>query len=79
VSKGPKRVKIAQITFAFHNAEVIAWLRKRGGFIQNEKWKDLKEMNKTITEGLRDEKTNLLDKLQTPCSIFATFETEEGY
>lgn len=22
---------------------------------------------------------SLLDKLQTPCSIFATFQTEEGY
>lgn len=34
-------------------------------------------MNKTITEKIKDK--DILDKLQTPCSCFVTFESEEGY
>lgn len=76
-TQGPKRISIAQITFAFFNAEVIGLLRKRGGFIGTEKWDKLKEVNQEINEIIK--KKEILDKLQTPCSVFATFETEEGY
>ena len=33
-------------------------------------------MDKKIENGIKDQK--ILDGLQTPCSVFATFETEEG-
>ena len=56
-----KRIKIAQITFAFFNGEVINLLRKRGLFIQKEQWKKLNDMNKTITEKIQDK--DILDKL----------------
>lgn len=77
VDKGPKRIKIAQITFAFYNGEVMNWLYTRGSYIQNEKWDKLGEINKTISEGLKNK--DLLDRCQTPCSCFVTFESEEGY
>jgi len=73
-----KPVKIAQITFAFHNAKVINWLKKRGKFIKTEKWEKVDEVNHEISESLKTE-PHLLDQMQKPCSIFATFETEEGY
>ena len=72
-----EEVKIAQITLAFHNEKVINWLRKRGTFIKMEKWDKVDTINDQISEALKD--GVLLDKLQTPCSVFATFESEEGY
>lgn len=52
-------------------------LKKRGTFIKTEKWDKLDEINEKITETIKDADT--LNKLQTPCSVFATFESEEGY
>jgi hypothetical protein len=46
------RIKIAQITLAYHNADVIEWVRTRGSYIQTEKWDKLHEINKEISEGL---------------------------
>ena len=40
-----KRMKIAQITFAFHNHKIIKLLQKRGVFIRTEKWDKLDEIN----------------------------------
>ena len=71
-----KKIKIAQITFAFHNEKIINLLKKRGVFIRTEKWDKLDDINDKIDDSLKDEA--LLNKLQTPCSVFATFETEEG-
>mmetsp|Transcript_5223 Transcript_5223/g.8085 ORF Transcript_5223/g.8085 Transcript_5223/m.8085 type:complete len:884 (-) Transcript_5223:266-2917(-) len=73
-----KPIKIAQITFAYHNATVINWLKKRGTFVKTEKWDKLDDINETIASNLREDK-HLLDQMQRPCSVFATFETEEGY
>lgn len=69
--------KIAQITFAYENKEVINWLKTRGTYVKGEKWEKVADINKKIFEGIQDEK--LLNHMQRPCSIFATFETEEGY
>lgn len=32
------RKKIAQITFAYENGELINWLNTRGKYLQTEKW-----------------------------------------
>jgi len=37
-------VKIAVITFAFNNSEIIHNLRKRALYINNEKWKKLDKL-----------------------------------
>jgi hypothetical protein len=66
------------ITFAFDNAKVINWLRQRGTHIKNENWDGVDKINKDIGEALKKDDT-LLNKLQRPCSIFVTFESEEGY
>ena len=74
-------IKIAQITFAYNNSKIINWLQTRGTYIKTEKWPKVDEINATILKEIKGEgkDKNLLNKLQTPCSVFATFETEEGY
>ena len=74
-------IKIAQITFAYNNAKIINWLQTRGTYVKTEKWPKVDEINATILKEIKGEgkDKNLLNKLQTPCSVFATFESEEGY
>jgi hypothetical protein len=83
--ENPGPIKVAQITFAYNNSRIISWLQKRGTLIKTEKWDKLDELNEQIlTELKSDEKKydkgqkNLVDLCQTPCSVFATFESEEG-
>lgn len=71
-------IKIALVTFAFDNSSLIRWLRHRGKFIRNEDWYGLDSMNLFIQNRLKEDQT-LLDKLQRPCSVFVTFQQEEGY
>lgn len=71
-------VKIAILTFAFDNSKVIKWLRERGTYIKNENWANVHKINERIRQAIKWD-DDLLNKMQTPCSVFATFETEEGY
>ena len=71
-------VKIAIITFAFENSKIINWLKERGLHIKNENWANLEKTNNKINDALKNDQV-LLDNQQKPVSIFATFETEEGY
>lgn len=43
----------------------------------NENWKKLEQINDKIKQKLKTDQ-KFLDKMQRPCSVFATFETEEG-
>ena len=72
-----KPVKIAVITFAFNNSEIIHNLRKRGLMIQKEQWKKMDKLQKKMSDRLANSQ-ELLDKMQTPVSCFMSFETEEG-
>lgn len=65
------------MTFAFYNSEIINLLKQRGSYISSEKWDKLKGINSEINKKIKD--NEILNKLQTPCSCFVTFETEEGY
>lgn len=67
-------VKVALTTFAFRNAEVIHLLTERGQIIKEERWDEMKVIDKKIN----DLKNQDLEKLTTPCSVFMTFENEEG-
>lgn len=71
-------VRIAVLTFAFDNSRVIRWLRLRGTAIKNEDWNKVNSINEEIRQALKWD-DDLLNKMQTPCSVFATMETEEGY
>jgi len=83
------QVKISQITMAFNNAYIVNELSKRGALIKTEKWDKVKEINASILAKLQDranptineegEAEYFLDKQQEPVSVFATFESEEGY
>ena len=43
-------VKIALITFAFNNAEIIENLKLRGRYIKFEKWAKLEKLNRKMTK-----------------------------
>lgn len=70
-------VKIAIITFAFNNSEIIKHLKRRGKMIKNEKWKQMEKLHTKVQNRLANS-NELLDKLQTPVACFMTLETEEG-
>lgn len=71
-----RTIKIAIVTFAFDNAEMIKRLRKRGKAIRKEKWELLDKINNRISDRL--ECQECLDKMQRPVAVFLTMETEEG-
>ena len=74
---GPKEMKVAIVTCAFDNSKIINWLRDRGDAIKDEDWDKLDRINDTIRKNLKRD-SQLLDKLQRPCSLFVTFESEEA-
>lgn len=67
-------IKIAKVTMAFNNAEVINLLRDRGTIIKGEQWDKQTEIEAKIND-IKNEKFH---SLVTPCSVFMTFEREEG-
>ena len=69
-----EHIKVAITTFAFKNELIINLLKERGEIIKNEDWEKMMEIDNRINEI----KTNHLSDLMTPCSVFMTFETEEG-
>ena len=69
-----EHVKIAVTSFAFNNSEIIQLLKERGSVIKSEKWALMEEIDRRINE----HKTEQLAKIMTPCSVFMTFENEEG-
>ena len=59
---------------AFRNAKFIELLRERGETIKKNTWKRQKQ----IEDKINKIKSKECEELMTPCSIFMTFETEEG-
>jgi len=75
VTDGTETIKVAVTTLAFKNAEMIHLLRERGAAIKTEKW----ALQAEIEEKINNMKNEKFQELTTPCSIFMTFENEEGY
>ena len=69
------RIEIAATSFAFENAELITMLKKRGAAITADKFDEMRKIDAQIN----DYKNANLDKCTRPCSVFMTFESEEGY
>ena len=70
-----ERVNIAVTTFAFDNAELINLLRERGAAITADDFNRMREIDAQINT-LKNEKLAIFVR---PCSVFMTFESEEGY
>ena len=68
------RIEIAATSFAFENAELITMLKKRGAAITADKFDEMRKIDAQIN----DYKNANLDKCTRPCSVFMTFENEEG-
>ena len=47
-------VKIAVVTFAFNNSEMISALKKRGGLIRGAKWKKYDKLHTKIVNRLHN-------------------------
>ena len=69
-----QEVKIADIVFAFNNADLINLLKERGGHIVRQKYDKMREVEAKISQ-LKDEKFEALTK---PVDAFITFEEEDG-
>lgn len=72
----PERIRIAMITFAFDNAELINLLRKRGTFVKLEKYDNMRAVNDEINN-LKNDPVKL-EKFYRPVTAFLVFENEEG-
>ena len=70
-------VKVAVTTLAFKNSKIIQLLRKRGSLIQAEEWAKVDAVSDEINKLKNDPKE--FEELTTPCSVFMSFESEEGY
>ncbi len=68
-------VKVADIVFAFDNADLIHLLRERGNAIMNQKFEKMREVEQKISNLKKDN----YDKLTTPVCAFITFEEEDAY
>jgi len=64
-------IRIAHISFAFDNKEIIELLLKRGVIIVDGKFTKLKEINQKIDELIIKDK----EKIERPVACFITFET----
>ena len=69
------RSKVAVTTLAFKNEGIIKLLRQRGQAICKEQWGEMRKIDQKIND-LKDKE---FERLTTPCSVFMTFESEEGY
>jgi hypothetical protein len=68
-------IKIATISFAFDNGEVIKSLVKRGNAIVNKNTEKKEEAEAEIELFKKDK----LDEITKPVKAYITFETQEGY
>jgi hypothetical protein len=67
-------VKIADIVFAFNNTKLIELLRKRGGFIMNQKYDEMRATEAEISQLTKEE----YETFTRPVCAFIIFEEEDG-
>jgi hypothetical protein len=67
-------IKIANITLAFNNPELLKLLINRGSLITEGKFTKVHEYNEKIEKYVKDHK----EELTKPVAAFITFEREEG-
>ena len=68
------KVKVAVVTLAFKNSDIIELLCQRGTAIINANWEEVEKIERKCIEV----KNKHLDRLRDPCHIFITFQNEEG-
>ena len=68
------RCEVAVTTMAFKNGEIIHKLRERGNAIKNSQW----DKQALLEKEINDLKNRKFREFITPCSVFMTFDTEEG-
>jgi len=80
---GKEGGKVADLNFAYHNSWLLDALRYRGEHIKYGHWKELNEMNRSLTAHMNetDPKTGISngEKWCTPKCAFVSIEHEEFY
>ena len=70
LSQDKVEIKIANITFAFDNVDILKLLSKRGYYVTYANYKKITEIENTIN-ALKNAET---DKVSRPVAAFITFE-----
>ena len=70
----PNLVKVAVMTVAFNNADIIDLLKKRGSAIVAQNWDEQRKIEDEIVKV----KNANIPRLTNPCYIFISFQNEEG-
>jgi len=69
-----EHIDIAVTTMAYSNAQLISLLQQRGAAILAENWDSMRTIDGTINT----QKDQNLEEWTRPCSVFITFQNEEG-
>jgi len=72
-SSSSTNAKIADVQFSFRNHRLIEALRKRGGLIASNKFKEVAEEDEKINKLFAD-----FEDLTVPTSAFITFESDDA-
>lgn len=72
---GEKGYRVADVNFAYYNSWLIDKLKKRGDAIKWQNWKELNEVNTSITTELHEK----MEETITPVSAFIVIESETAY
>ena len=80
---GKRGYQIADINFAYYNSWLLDGLRRRGTLIKYQKWAELNQLNRELTEKLHapneEGSGTELQNVVTPKCAFVSFESEEAY
>ena len=78
--------RVVDINFAYYNSWLIDMLRKRGSYIKYQKWEELNEINRSITQRIKnnlsdeqDDEQRTEKSLTLPKCAFITIESELAY
>jgi len=70
-----EEIKVAAINFAFNNKKLMELLRKRGGFITQNNFEKMREVEQEINQLKNEEYETFI----RPVTAFITFQDEDGF
>ena len=69
----PDKIKVAIMTLAFNNADVIEYLKDRGEAIIDSDWDKVRDIERKLIDLKNRDNHKELKRLTTPMHIFMTF------
>ena len=74
----PDKIKVAVMTLAFNNRDMILKLKDRGEAIEDMNWEKVHKLEQEMIDLKNKDDHANLKRLTTPVHIFLTFQNEEG-